>query len=423
MVMTIKRTNCWFFGAAALVTPSVAVMAPKGLVVVFVILALSAAVDIGSTKVKRWRIPAHFGALLAVTAAWGGVSALWSLDPGDSVKTAVVLAALFLGGLLLCQSALDFTSQEHAYFSRGLLWGVSIGMVLLAVEVFGDAPTIRLLRWGPGNNPGAIQPYREYFAILKPGVSVLVLLIWPFASYLLTLGHRLLVAAVLAAMLLISYNSGSNTAFAALGIGIGLFLLTFLNAKTLGRGLALVVVIAALTAPMTAGIFARSVKEEGVSAYLPSTFYYRGAIWGFVSEKISEKPLLGWGLHSSRKIPGGQKKIRIVYEDIDTDPVKGRSGKHEILPLHPHNAILQLWLELGLPGVLLGTMILISMIRATVRERKHGSLAATCFGALGAGLVVANMSYGIWQSWWVATLFLVISFLIAARGPVIDAEA
>jgi O-antigen ligase len=381
-----------------------------------VILALSAAVDLGSTKGKGWRVPAHFGALLAAIAVWGGVSALWSLDPGESVKTAVVIAGLFLGGLLLCQSALDFTTEEHAIFNRALLWGMSIGIVLLAIEVFRDAPTTRLLRWGPGNLPGEIQPYREYFAILKPGVSVFVLLVWPLAAHMLDLGRRLLVAAVLAAMLLIAYFSGGDTAFVALIVGTILFLLAFLNYRALGMGLGVVVIAASLLAPIGAGSFSRLVKEAEVSGSLPSTFYYRGAIWGFVSEKISDKPLLGWGLDSSRIIPGGQKKIRIPYEDIERDPVKNRSGKHELLPLHPHNAVLQIWLELGVVGVLLAVAVLVSMIRSAVRESARGTWGATYFGALGGGFVIANMSYGIWQNWWLAAIFIVISFLIAARG-------
>ena len=64
---------------------------------------------------------------------------------------------------------------------------------------------------------------------------------------------------------------------------------------------------------------------------------HRLLIWSFVGTRISERPALGWGLDSSRAIPGGKYEIR---------PGQAR------LPLHPHNAALQIWLELGGIGAL-----------------------------------------------------------------------
>ena len=56
-------------------------------------------------------------------------------------------------------------------------------------------------------------------------------------------------------------------------------------------------------------------------------------IWSFAGDRIAERPLTGWGLDASRSIPGGKDPIR-----------PGETW----LPLHPHNASLQLWLELGI---------------------------------------------------------------------------
>jgi len=107
-----------------------------------------------------------------------------------------------------------------------------------------------------------------------------------------------------------------------------------------------------------------------------------------VVQKIDEKPILGWGLDSSRAIPGGR----------DLSDAYG-----ERLSLHPHNAALQLRLELGLPGLLLALALLLWIVWVPGRDPKRGPMV---LGVTTAATTIALMSYGIWQSWWIAALCL-----------------
>ncbi len=104
----------------------------------------------------------------------------------------------------------------------------------------------------------------------------------------------------------------------------------------------------------------------------------RRAIWRFVADRIYENPLRGWGLDASRSLP-------------------------EPVPLHPHDGALQLWFELGLPGVLLAALfwawILWSLARVEARDR---TLAAVGAASASAYLVIGALSFGIWQEWWLA---------------------
>ena len=68
---------------------------------------------------------------------------------------------------------------------------------------------------------------------------------------------------------------------------------------------------------------------------------HRLIIWSYAKEKILEKPLLGHGAFSA-KFVGEDHKI------IDPNNNKEIS----VIPLHPHNNLVQLWLELGLLGVI-----------------------------------------------------------------------
>jgi O-antigen ligase len=125
---------------------------------------------------------------------------------------------------------------------------------------------------------------------------------------------------------------------------------------------------------------------------------HRLIIWQFVGERIAERPLLGWGLDSSRAIPGGHDTVQSFSER---------------LPLHPHNAALQLWLELGVLGGMLGAFIVAWPALRIDRALARGAPQAVAVGLVAATAVVALLGFGIWQSWWVATLGLVSMCAVA----------
>ena len=90
------------------------------------------------------------------------------------------------------------------------------------------------------------------------------------------------------------------------------------------------------------------------------------------------------------------------------------------VPLHPHDAALQLWVELGLVGVALAAVFwayLLSRIdRYVVADR---DLAGAAGGSAGAYLTIGALSFGIWQEWWLALgalAIMVIVLLARARG-------
>ena len=106
------------------------------------------------------------------------------------------------------------------------------------------------------------------------------------------------------------------------------------------------------------------------------------------AEWALERPWFGWGYDSSADFPN---RGIAPWRDYPT-----------VIPLHPHNAALQIWLEMGLVGVLLGVAVVVRTIRAT---EAHGDcwipwLAAAVFAALS----VANTGYGLWQTQWLAAL-------------------
>jgi O-antigen ligase len=129
---------------------------------------------------------------------------------------------------------------------------------------------------------------------------------------------------------------------------------------------------------------------------------HRLTIWRFVSEKIMEKPLTGWGLDASRAMPGGKDKIHLHVKQCQSPCYY----VGERLPLHPHNLALQLWLELGLPGAALGAIAIFGLFRAIAIQPITRWDRALLTAQSSAGLVISGLSYGAWQAWWLSSLAL-----------------
>ena len=119
--------------------------------------------------------------------------------------------------------------------------------------------------------------------------------------------------------------------------------------------------------------------------------------------KVKARPALGWGMESSRAIPGGT-----------TEYVPGRT----YLPLHPHNNALQVLLEEGVIGFALTLTALVIALRAWRRHWSSDPLEGAAGGALiMAFLVIGFSAFGIWQTWWIAVAWIAAAlFEIARRG-------
>ena len=158
-----------------------------------------------------------------------------------------------------------------------------------------------------------------------------------------------------------------TAAKAALLAGLAIGLLLY-RARPVVAGAALAISVSAIiAAPLT---FARLERLPGLGETADSfkiSAGHRLLIWSFAGDRIAERPVTGWGLDSSRAIPGGD------------DPIRPRETW---MPLHPHNAALQVWLELGAPGAALFALLAAIVWRALARVEWPPLFAA----AAGASL-------------------------------------
>ena len=125
---------------------------------------------------------------------------------------------------------------------------------------------------------------------------------------------------------------------------------------------------------------------------------HRLLVWEYVAKEIFKRPILGHGLGTSRFI-GQNIILKVPHTTLD---IKGG------IPLHPHNNFLEIWLELGLLGIIIMSLIWIKIIRLGKNIRKNSYIIGTgACTSIVTIFVICNLSFGAFQAWWMASLGLI----------------
>jgi O-antigen ligase len=352
----------------------------------------------GFIALERMRRPAGSGipvdlrvpaGILAVLLLWGGSSAFWSIDAGRSLLIGARLVGLFTAGLALAAAAGRVASPPR--LALALLAGTALGVVLAAGDLVSAGGLTRhvSVRQFAGSRLDQIAAW-------------LALLLMPTATLLLCRGQRL--AALLATALIAAavYLLDDTTAKIALTMGLPVAVLCYVRPVAVARSVAALSVIAILTMPLTLPRLGQSRSVFAAADSYKVSAGHRLLIWSFTGDRIAERPYLGWGLDAARAIPGGKDEIR-----------PGQPW----LPLHPHDAPLQVWLELGAPGAALYALF-VGFLWLRLGEARWPPLyAAAAAGSLTVALVVALAGWGVWEEWWIATqCFALFATIVMARA-------
>jgi O-antigen ligase len=363
--------------AAALLFLPILALAPHGiapLVSIAGVVALGLIQRNGMAGLRRLEPPA---VLLGALLVWAAFSAIWSVDPAHSLLIAARLGGLFTAGLALTAAA------EALLSPRRLLLCFYIGLVL--------ALAVMLIQYATGGLLTRPFVTRGFFAPqLNQASDTLAFLVLPASASLLYLGWTRVSFVLAAATLAVIYGLVGTAAKMALCVGMAFAALHYFSPRRIPRLAALLCVLIVITAPLT---FARLAQLQAVTETaqrVKFSAWHRLMTWSFAGDRIAERPFIGWGLDAARAIPGADEPI---YE--------GRVW----LQLHPHNAAIQVWLELGVPGAVLVALIVAWLWLSLAAAPWPRLFAAAAGGSLMTAFVAAVGAYGIWQEWWIGTLW------------------
>jgi O-antigen ligase len=227
----------------------------------------------------------------------------------------------------------------------------------------------------------------------------------------------LVLVSLIAAIAVVALR-GNEASLVALAIGLGGAAAVFL----FGRRAVLVIAVLLPLLFVSSAVIVRTadapafLKEREMM--LPNSIGHRLIIWRFVYDKARERPVLGWGLHTSRRIPGRETRVDNDpdYADIMDVTTFWIGAKIEKMPMHPHNATLQMWLELGVVGIVLYALLYGLCLWAISRLNLSRIALAAGTGGVVAVFVMGQVSFSAWQSWWLCTQFLAAAaFLYMVR--------
>lgn len=388
--------------ATAIVFPPLGVFAPLGAAPLLVAAALATlVVDRRREVLGRLGTLRVLIGLLAALGFWAILSGVWSIIPAHSTIEGLRFLAESACGLVLLAAALTVGAIERRRIAYALAAGVIVALAFLAVEFFGHEP---IMRWWHGVSAAQGEPLGRY----DRGVTILALLIWPIAVGELAVGLRvLLIAAIVAATLLMA----SAAALMAAILGLLTFVIGRLAprfvAGTMIAGVIAIGVAIPLATPSDSAVLA--LHEH--APWIKWSGIHRLLIWRFAADHVAERPLIGWGMDASRAVPGGTTDLNTLL------PTLHYPNPAEALPLHPHDAALQWQLELGIPGLVLGLAIVAAAIYGIGwRARLSPHQRAAALGLAAGSLIIGLLSFGIWQAWWLSTLWLIASLYAGGRA-------
>lgn len=367
------------------------VLAPKGMWLLFLLPVLWQ----GAIAWRRGQFRAAFAGPLAwlglAIALWAFASAGWALAFLPALEVAASLAFGLAGLMLLLAGARALPDEARRTVERALVLGFVAAAAMVSLDLATGGAG---LQWAHGQIR-ADEPFRH--TLFNRRITLLSLAAWPAMLVLWGRGKRLLALACLLLPVLLAFAGYSLSARLATIAALLAFVAALLLPRASRVVLAGVVVAYVAVMPfVTHGPLSPERHEQRLTGRAYSALH-RLHIWRFTAERIAERPLIGWGMDAARRMPGGDTAL----------PMGGN-----LMNLHPHNGSLQVWLELGGIGALLfGGLAGLTVFAGRLMADRVGQAAA--LAAFVSGFVVLNLSYGIWQRWWLATLLLAAALLAA----------
>lgn len=382
-------------GAGGFLAPILSVVSPAALTPLCIgaamaVLAIDVLRDGRVPRLGKW-----VGWPMALLLAYAVVSSAWAIRPIDTLLMWPLVTAVFCAGLILVDAVRRLNSQEWRFACYAFVFGLVLGVALLALETTTHAKLTFFLREVTQTTSNAL-PEKYSKSWFNRAATIMVLMLWPAVMLALRESRAWLAGAFVLLLVLTINQTGSASALAAATVGTLVFAIAWalphraplLFALILGAGMlfAPLIVYGGLATPKIAVLLSHKV------------FSHRLRIWDHSVELISQKPVLGWGLDSARYLKTGGS---------------GTGATAELMPLHPHNGPLQIWLELGLVGAAIAAALAVTTCLAIGRLIADRAQRAGCLAAVASAVTIICLSYGIWQYWWLSGLWLTAALTLA----------
>ena len=411
MIKTLKSSNTIgrFFAGIALILPIIGFLAPKAITLLAIFASLAGFIIFKIQNRNINFLGRPFIILFFLIALWALITSFWAPNIISASIGSIKLLANLLVGATFFSLLNSVNLIERKLILRSLALGFFIILGLIIIEVLFENPINIFLK---NVNTHHLKTEGIFligaFWLHSPTV-VLSLIIWVLCCYALDktsikAGSKKSTYTIIVGFLLILITAsliGYITGIVAILIGLIGWLGVFVFRKKALIALGILITINTFALPFLINETKDFEIKITNNIPLPNSAVHRIKIWEFVAKKISERPLLGWGMNSSKHFSDGKNMVYTV------------SGEYlgEALPLHPHNTILQIWVELGLPGILVFLCLGYYFFKITYQSSKPDLVKAIILGQFLTFFIFSSLSFGLWQAWWLCLFWFSVSFM------------
>lgn len=321
----------------------------------------------------------------------GALGCLWSIDPANSLDRLKDMALVLLPLLLL----LSLPGPQFQNDARGqiiLFSAYALAGLLLILDLYGGMPVYHLIRGIPFEThvlPDKHNRAVAIFVLISP-------IVFRFLYQSTSRYKPVFLAGLSALFLAVVFGTNSQSAQLAAILMI-LAALLFSGHRPWGYLILFILLsVCIIGMPFIAPwVFDHLANNIAAMPFIGEGAGYGGArieIWDYVSRYALQRPLLGHGIEASR-----------IIDNFDSKEI----FQNGTSILHPHNFALQLWLEFGLLGALLGCMacgyVIYRIFKNSLQIQR-----STGFATFIGLLTFAGFAYGMWQSWWLGFIGLLV---------------
>lgn len=317
--------------------------------------------------------PAAIAVLVMVI--WAAGSMVWSpftpKDFNQATGLKMIGEAVLFGSFITAARGASPTSRR--WILRFLVWGMALLGAVLIAEAATGAGLYRALR------EAIHDPIRPDLGIKNVAQGLFVLALFAPAAVVAATrvgGAPLFALPILGGIVWPAVVFGYDAPLVALvasALAMGLVLSWPRGGPRVLAGLAATFFLAA---PLVVWGTRRLGWYDRLAADVSLSWSQRMGYWRHAQDWIGDHPLRGWGLDASRMFAPG-------------------------IRLHPHDAALQIWLELGLIGATAAAVLWVAILAGLGRDRRDPAMAAGA-GCAMAYLTFNAVSFGVWQHWWLA---------------------
>jgi exopolysaccharide production protein ExoQ len=390
--LTVERIPDWLPIAVFVPLPIVGLVAGPSFAALIFGLGI---IQFGYAVAVRRTLPSTDRVLLWLAIAFAGLcwaSVIWSIVPDRSMRGALQVTGIFAASIAV------LSSQAPSKWTADWLFRLmQIAFALSAITIAIDASTGYYLQ--SLFTAATDAPATKY----NRGADHLVLIAWPLLAQASSRRQwpGVFILAVSAACVLV-FGVSMTGRIAAL-VGIVVLGASLLSRRIVSSCLVVATAVVAVFTPFWLWILGehRALVASRLlyTPHLRQSGLHRLEIWDYMSARVFERPVLGWGLWSSKSVP-------IHRDELSQYLYANAQG------IYPHNQWLQLWLETGGIGVALAlTLALVTLTRA--RKSLTPNIQPFGYAAFASALTISLANFEITtDSWWAA--LVACAYLFAA---------